>query len=111
MVPEIGLYALLLAFTISLGQSVVPMWGAAKGNARLMNFGAAASVGQLVFVLIAMGCLIYAFIQSDFSLEVVAANSHTSKPLIYKISAAWGHHEGSMLLWEFAATTSSEKSD
>lgn len=99
MTAEIGLFALILAFTISLGQSVVPMWGAAKGNMRLMKFGAAAAVAQLIFVFFAMACLIYAFVQSDFSLEVVAANSHTSKPLIYKISAAWGHHEGSMLLW------------
>jgi len=99
MTAEIGLYALLLAFAVSLAQSTIPLWGAAKGNPRQMSLASTAAVGQLVFVALAFGCLITAFAQSDFSLAVVAANSHTSKPFIYKISAAWGHHEGSMLLW------------
>jgi cytochrome c-type biogenesis protein CcmF len=56
-------------------------------------------LGQLTFVIIAFGSLTYAFVTSDFSLQVVAANSHTTKPLLYKISGVWGNHEGSMLLW------------
>lgn len=99
MISEIGLFALIVALMVALVQGIAPMWGAAKGSPAMMQVGATAAIGQLVLILVAFGCLIFAFATSDFSLRVVAANSHTQKPLFYKISATWGQHEGSMLLW------------
>jgi len=58
-----------------------------------------AAMGMLVFVALAFGALVYAFVVSDFSVLLVADHSHTLKPLVYKISGVWGNHEGSMLLW------------
>ena len=99
MIAEIGLYCLILALITSVAQSVLPMWGAYVRNARLMSVASSAAITQLALLLISFGCLILAFVQSDFSVEVVAANSYTLQPLFYKISSAWGQHEGSMLLW------------
>jgi len=99
MLNEIGLYALIVALLVAVAQSSVPLWGAAKRKPRLMAFAASAAVGQLLLVGAAFLCLVAAFATSDFSVRVVAANSHTLKPLFYKISATWGQHEGSMLLW------------
>ncbi|MEQ1616428.1 MAG: heme lyase CcmF/NrfE family subunit [Hyphomicrobiaceae bacterium] len=99
MTAEIGHFALLLALAIALVQSIVPIWGAHRRDAAAMAFAGAAAMGQFVFVAIAFACLTYAFIVSDFSVAVVVANSHTAKPLLYKISGVWANHEGSMLLW------------
>jgi cytochrome c-type biogenesis protein CcmF len=99
MTAEIGYYALLLALVISLVQSVVPIWMLGRDDPRIAAFVDQAALAQLVFVGTAFGCLTYAFVTSDFSLSVVAANSHSAKPLLYKISGVWGNHEGSMLLW------------
>lgn len=99
MVGETGLFCLILALITSVVQSSLPMWGAYVRNVRLMSIGAAAAVTQFVLLTLAFSCLILAFVQSDFSLQVVAANSYTLKPLFYKVSSAWGQHEGSMLLW------------
>ncbi len=99
MLNEIGLFSLIAALLVTLAQSSVPLLGAARGKPRLMAFAASAAVAQLALVALAFGCLVYAFATSDFSVRVVAANSHTLKPMFYKISAAWGQHEGSMLLW------------
>jgi len=99
MTNEIGLFALVLALIVALLQASVPMWGAAKGHARAMAFGANAAIAQCALVGFSFLCLVWAFVQSDFSVAVVASNSHTLKPMFYKVSAAWGQHEGSMLLW------------
>jgi cytochrome c-type biogenesis protein CcmF len=99
MINELGLYALVLALIVATAQASVPLWGAAKGRPRLMAFASSAAIAQLLLVALAFGCLTWAFAHSDFSLRVVAANSHTLKPLFYKITATWGQHEGSMLLW------------
>ena len=99
MISELGLFALILSLMVSIAQGVAPLWGAAHGQTRLMRLGASAALVQFVLIAIAFMCLVWAFAVSDFSLKVVAANSHTLKPLFYKISAAWGQHEGSMLLW------------
>jgi len=99
LLSEIGLFALILALMTSLVQAITPFWGAAKGHVRLMKIGSSAAYVQLGLVAFAFACLIWAFTQSDFSLRVVASNSHTAKPMFYKIAAAWGQHEGSMLLW------------
>jgi cytochrome c-type biogenesis protein CcmF len=99
MSAEIGHYALVLAFGLALVQGTLPFWGAARGDAGLIALARTTAVGQFLFLTIAFGALIQAFAASDFSVMNVAANSHSSKPLIYKISAAWGSHEGSLVLW------------
>ena len=99
MVVELGHFALILALAVALVQTVLPMWGAHRGNGALMAVGDAAAGVQFLLVLTAFCALTYAFVMSDFSLALVVNNSHTDKPMIYKISGVWGNHEGSLLLW------------
>jgi cytochrome c-type biogenesis protein CcmF len=99
MIVEIGHYALVLAFGLALVQGTLPLWGAARGDAGLIALARFTALGQFVFVSVAFGALIHAFATSDFSVVDVASNSHSTKPLIYKIAAAWGNHEGSLVLW------------
>ncbi|MGV6802452.1 MAG: heme lyase CcmF/NrfE family subunit [bacterium] len=99
MAPEIGLFTLILAFMLALLQSVLPLWGAHKGNIVLMRLGNQFATGQFLFILLAFVALVYCFLTSDFSVRIVAENSHTAKPLLYKFAGTWGNHEGSMLLW------------
>jgi cytochrome c-type biogenesis protein CcmF len=99
MIAEVGHYALVLAFGLALVQGTLPFWGAARGDPGLIGLARTTAVGQFLFLTIAFGALIQAFAASDFSVVNVAANSHSSKPLIYKISASWGSHEGSLVLW------------
>ena len=99
MIAEIGHFALALALTLALAQATLPLYGAAKGDRRLMAFAHSAANGQLLFVAIAFVALTAAFVTSDFSVSLVAQHSHSAKPLMYKISGVWGSHEGSMLLW------------
>ena len=99
MTAELGHYALILAFVVAILQSTLPLVGAAKGWRSWMAVGDSAAVTQLVLVGISFACLTWAFVTSDFSVQLVFANSHTDKPMLYKISGVWGNHEGSMLLW------------
>jgi cytochrome c-type biogenesis protein CcmF len=99
MIIEAGHFALVLALITAGYQSVVPLYGAHRGDARLMSVGRTAALAQLFFVGAAFLCLTYAFVVSDFTVKLVAANSHSAKPLLYKISGVWANHEGSMLLW------------
>ncbi len=99
MIVEIGHYALVLALALALVQSVVPIWGAATRDARLMSTAGPIAGGQFLFVAIAFAALTWAHVASDFSVVNVFENSHSTKPMIYKISGVWGNHEGSMLLW------------
>jgi cytochrome c-type biogenesis protein CcmF len=99
MIPEIGHFALILALLVALAQGTVPMLGAARGRADWMALAGPTAVLQLVLMLTAFLALMQAYVVSDFTVLNVAQNSHTSKPLIYKISGVWGNHEGSMLLW------------
>ena len=99
MIGEIGHYALVLALGLALIQGTLPLLGAARGDAGLMALARSSALGQLLFLTIAFAALIQGFVVSDFSLANVAANSHSSKPLIYKVAAAWGNHEGSLVLW------------
>jgi cytochrome c-type biogenesis protein CcmF len=99
MVPEIGYFALLVALFISVVQSATPFVASRRRDPTVAAFAERAALAQFVFLVVAFASLIYAFVTSDFSVEVVAANSHTSKPLLYKIAGVWGNHEGSMLLW------------
>ncbi len=99
MIVELGHYALVLAFGIALVQSTLPLLGAARNDANLIAVAPTAALGQFLFMALAFAALIHAFVTSDFSVANVTANSHSSKPLIYKIAATWGSHEGSLVLW------------
>lgn len=99
MSPELGLMALILAFCMAALQSVIPLIGSYTGKLRWMAMGRTLAFGQFAFVLFSFVCLIYAFVSDDFSVAYVATNSNTILPLQYKITATWGGHEGSLLLW------------
>lgn len=99
MIVELGHYALILAFAISLIQSVVPLVGAHKGWGDWMAVAYPMASAQFALVALSFAALTWAFVTSDFSVALVVDNSHTAKPMIYKISGVWGNHEGSLLLW------------
>ncbi|MBO4221364.1 heme lyase CcmF/NrfE family subunit [Bradyrhizobium neotropicale] len=99
MIAEAGHYALVLALGLALIQSVVPMLGARWGDVALMNVARSTALAQLLFVGASFTALVMLHVTSDFSVANVFENSHSMKPLIYKITGVWGNHEGSMLLW------------
>src|SRR6185295_9060976 len=99
MTGELGQLALCLALALSLVQAISGFVGASQNNIRLMAMGRGAALGSFVFIALAFFTLMFAYVTSDFSVFAVAENSHTAKPLIYKISGVWGNHEGSMILW------------
>src|SRR4051812_33042922 len=99
MIAEIGHYALVLALLLALLQSSLPLYGAARNRMQFMALGDNTAVAQLVLILIAFLALMHAYVTSDFSLLNVAQNSHSMKPLLYKVTGVWSNHEGSMLLW------------
>ncbi|THD82908.1 heme lyase CcmF/NrfE family subunit [Aliigemmobacter aestuarii] len=99
MIVELGHFALVLALAVAVLQTVVPLVGAHKRWATWMAVGEPAAVVQFLLVSFSFAALTYAFVTSDFSLSLVVMNSHTDKPMIYKISGVWGNHEGSLLLW------------
>jgi cytochrome c-type biogenesis protein CcmF len=99
MIPEIGHFALILALAMAMCQGIMPLAGAHRDDAAMMGMARPAAFAQLVFVLIAFAALAWSFLQSDFSVLYVANHSQLALPAIYKISAVWGAHEGSLLLW------------
>ncbi len=99
MIVDLGYGALVLALVFSLLQSVVPLVGANRDKKKWMLFGRRSAMALFVLVSLSFGALMYAHVTSDFSVKNVFENSHTLKPMIYKISGAWGSHEGSMMLW------------
>jgi cytochrome c-type biogenesis protein CcmF len=101
MLVEIGHFALILALLVAAVQGTVPLVGAAAKNRALMDLSRPAALLQLGFVALAFAIFIHAHIVSDFSVLNVFANSSTSKPMLYKVTGAWGSHEGSMMLWVF----------
>lgn len=105
MIVEAGHYALVLAFALALFNSVVPLWGVAARDAKLMATAPPVALVQFLFVAMAFAALVYAHVTSDFSVLNVVENSHSAKPLIYKIAGVWGNHEGSMLLWVLILAT------
>ena len=99
MIPELGQFALVLALSVALVQTVLPVLGAAWGRSRWMAVARPAANAQLLFVALSYAALTWAFIEDDFSVAYVMQNGNTATPLIYKISGVWGAHEGSLLLW------------
>jgi cytochrome c-type biogenesis protein CcmF len=104
MITEVGHFALILAFGVAIVQTLVPLVGAYKRWPSWMAVAEPAAGAQFALTALAFGALMYAFVVSDFSLSLVVANSHSAKPMLYKISGTWGNHEGSMLLWVLIVT-------
>lgn len=99
MIAELGHLAVIIAFMVAIVQSVVPMIGASKGYIGWMDAARPSAIIQFLLIFFAFIMLTISFVTSDFSVKLVASNSHSLKPLLYKISGVWGNHEGSMLLW------------
>jgi len=99
VIPEIGQFSLILAFCFAIIQGTLPLVGVWKNNATLSNFAVPAARAQFVFIALAFVCLGYSFYANDFSVLYVASNSNSHLPLVYRLAAVWGGHEGSMLLW------------
>ena len=99
MIPELGQFALALALVVALVQSVLPIVGASRGDVVWMRSAEATALAQAALVAFAFGALVRSFVVSDFTVANVAANSNSLQPLLYKVAAAWGSHEGSLLLW------------
>src|ERR1700721_447012 len=104
MEAEIGHFSLILALLTAVLTAAAPAVAMRRRDAALAGFAEQAALAQFALVAIAFVCLTYAFVTSDFSVAVVAANSHTTKPLLYKVAGVWGNHEGSMLLWVLILT-------
>ena len=106
MIPEIGHFTLITATMISFLQGACPLFGDLLKQKKaksliLTKIAVPAAKVQFLLILITFSCLIISFTQSDFSLLLVANHSNTQLPFIYKISATWANHEGSMILWVF----------
>ncbi|MEJ5988475.1 heme lyase CcmF/NrfE family subunit [Ramlibacter sp. PS3R-8] len=99
MIPEMGVFSLVLALLVAVVQGSLPMAGAHWGVARWMRVARPAALGQFLFASLAFACLAWSFVDNDFSVRYVASNSHADLPAIYRFAAVWGGHEGSMLLW------------
>ena len=104
MFSEIGHFALILALMVSLVQSTLPLYGAQRADRSLMALASFAAVTSFLLVMTSFLALAWSFMTDDFSVRLVAANSQTTKPLIYKFSGVWANHEGSMMLWVLILT-------
>ena len=92
MIAELGHFALITAFAVAIVQMIVPMIGAWKGWSGWMAVASPAASAQVALVGVAFAALTYAFVTSDFSLRLVVLNSHTDKPMLYKVTGVWGNH-------------------
>ncbi|MCK9531332.1 MAG: heme lyase CcmF/NrfE family subunit [Hydrogenophaga sp.] len=99
MLPELGHFALILALCVAIVQGTLPLIGARRGVGNWMALARPAAWAQFLLLCVAFGFLTHAFVDNDFSVAYVAQNSNSALPLIYRISAVWGGHEGSLLLW------------
>lgn len=104
MISLFGTLSLILALIFSLLQGVLPLWGYFRHNPYALAAARSGALGQCIFIAIAYALLTLAFATNDFSIAYVAANAHPSLPLMYKLTAVWGAHEGSILLWVFILT-------
>jgi cytochrome c-type biogenesis protein CcmF len=99
MIPELGQFALIVALLLALVQAMLPLAGAWRNDAALMSVARPAALAQFGFVLVAFVCLAISFMVNDFSVLNVARNSYSRLPELYRFTATWGSHEGSLLLW------------
>lgn len=99
MLPELGHFALILALCIAVVQTIFPLVGATRGITNWMAVARPAAYAQGLLMTLALVCLAYGFVINDFSVIYIASHSNTLLPTIYRISAVWGGHEGSLLLW------------
>ncbi|BCB27077.1 cytochrome c-type biogenesis protein CcmF [Sulfurimicrobium lacus] len=99
MIPELGNFALIVALLLALIQSILPLAGAARNIPSWMAVARPAARAQSLFVAIAFGCLAYSFLTNDFSVINVTQHSYSKLPPVYRFTATWGSHEGSLLLW------------
>ena len=99
MIAELGNYGLALALALSIFLAILPLVGAEKGNAKLMNLGRPLTWAMFLALSLSFGSLFYLFAVNDFSVQYVVNNSNSTLPLQYRLSAVWGSHEGSLLLW------------
>ena len=99
MIAEVGHFALALALILAIAQAVLPLLGAQRRDARLMATAAPFAIGQCLAILAAFACLKWSYAVNDTTVANVVQNSHSAKPMLFKISGAWGNHEGSMILW------------
>ncbi len=99
MIPELGLFALILSLCMAILLGVVPLAGTFNGQRNWQALARPLAAGQFLFMLLSFLVLVNAFVTDDFSVKYVAGNSNTQLPLAYKVSAVWGGHEGSLLLW------------
>ncbi|MET3525432.1 heme lyase CcmF/NrfE family subunit [Phenylobacterium koreense] len=104
MIVEIGAFALAFALALSLAQAILSAVARVRRSSVLAGAGQGAAIAAFIALAIAFASLMYAFVVSDFSVANVAANSHTAKPLLYRVAGTWGSHEGSMMLWCLALT-------
>jgi cytochrome c-type biogenesis protein CcmF len=99
MIVELGHLCLIIALVLSLVLSVTPLLGVAKSNVTLMRTGESLAIGQFVFIALSTLAMVWAFVHDDFSVAYIAQNSNSALPVQFKVSALWGGHEGSLLLW------------
>ena len=99
MIIELGHYALILVLATAVVQSILPVVGSVRNDAPLMAVAPSAAFASFLLTAFSFGVLTFAYVVSDFSVANVWENSHSMKPLLYKVSGVWGNHEGSMLLW------------
>ncbi|MEC9318926.1 MAG: heme lyase NrfEFG subunit NrfE, partial [Pseudomonadota bacterium] len=99
MIAELGHLSIAIALAFSALLAGYALIGAQRGHGGMMSLSRPLAIGQFVFTAIAFTLLVTAFVQNDFSIAYVAANSNTQLPWFYRITAVWGSHEGSFLLW------------
>ena len=99
MIVEIGHFALIVSLAMAVLLSILPLIGASRNNILLMNTARPLSWGMFLLLALSFGVLLWAFYSNDFTLTYVATNSNSQLPWYYRLTAVWGAHEGSLLLW------------
>jgi len=105
MIPELGHFALIIGLAFAICLSIVPLVGIISNHQKLITYAKPLAFGMFAFTAISIIILGYSFVTDDFSVKYVASHSNTHLPYYFKVSAVWGGHEGSLLLWVFSLTT------
>ncbi|MFT5879604.1 MAG: cytochrome c-type biogenesis protein CcmF [Moritella sp.] len=105
MIPEIGHFSLIVATALSFLLAIYPLIGTKINHPGMINSAKPLALMQFAIMSISFAVLIYSFVVDDFSVAYVASNSNSLLPIQYKVSAVWGGHEGSLLLWAFTLAT------